>query len=172
MRVLVFVGSPRKNGNSYKLGKELVKQLKEAGNECECIHTLSSVLSCKACYKCADTHYCIRQDEWFDTYKAFNYDAVIIISPIYFFGLTSQAKAFLDRLGSIDWRGLKVGLITASGSSGYLGGHDLVEESIKRSCIYNFADYIGSYNKVTYDKLLEVDETDKENIAILLRSLG
>lgn len=99
MRVLGILGSPRKEGNTDKLLDEALKGAKNAGAEVEKIYIGElEVAPCEACDDCLRTGKCSIQDDMQPIYEMLlNYDAVVLASPIYFYGLTAQVKALIDR---------------------------------------------------------------------------
>ena len=174
MKLLIYVGSPRKQGNTYKLLKKF-KELLEAENiNFDVVLSNNRLNPCLHCGKCS-VGYCVIKDDWFDYIKNFNlYDGVVFMSPIYFFHFTSQTKAFIDRLGgsgAYGWNNKIISCITTSGSKGYLGGNSLIISSLKRTAKYHNCRYVGCYNKVTDDKILEVSSKDIKNLKKLIKKI-
>lgn len=104
MKVVAFNGSPRKNGNTAILLNTVLDTLRQSQWETEFIQVGGTPLhSCKACYKCfknANARCIINTDsanEWIA--KAGEADAILLGSPSYFGTVTSDLKAFIDRLG-------------------------------------------------------------------------
>lgn len=99
-RILVLVGSPRSNGNTKILADALIKGACESGN----LVTTYSVsgkeikpcIDCQACYR---TKQCILQDDMNEVYGLLSKtDILVLASPVYFYGISAQLKALLDRL--------------------------------------------------------------------------
>jgi len=102
MNVVTILGSSRKNGNSKKCLDSALDGIKENTTNIENIHlgNLKSVLHCIGCDACKrnGNYTCILNDELNPVInKIRNSDAVIISTPIYFFGFNSLTKAFIDR---------------------------------------------------------------------------
>lgn len=99
MKVLVFLGSPRKSGNTETLVQSLMAGVEEAGGNCELIRLADlDIHPCIGCGNCEKEGDCIFKDDMQDLYlKIAEADRVVIASPIYFYGVTAQAKAFVDR---------------------------------------------------------------------------
>lgn len=97
--VLVFLGSPRKKGNSEILTKALLEGVRQAGGIEEIIRLCDLKISpCISCGGCNKTGVCVVEDDMTPLYeKIIATDKIIIASPIYFYGVTAQTKAFIDR---------------------------------------------------------------------------
>ncbi len=99
MKVLLFNGSPHKNGCTYTALEEIAKTLKEEGIESEIYQIgLDSVASCKACYACGKIGRCVindRVNEFIDYAKDF--DGFIFGSPVHYASACGGITAFLDR---------------------------------------------------------------------------
>jgi multimeric flavodoxin WrbA len=99
MDVLVFLGSPRKKGNSEILTLALLEGVRQAGGSPEIIRLCDLKISpCISCGGCNKTGRCVVEDDMIPLYdKIITIDKIIIASPIYFYGVTAQTKAFIDR---------------------------------------------------------------------------
>ncbi|OGR00491.1 MAG: flavodoxin [Deltaproteobacteria bacterium RIFOXYD12_FULL_55_16] len=99
MKVLALNGSPRKNGNTEALLGAVLKGVEAAGGEVELVRLYDLRLQpCIACGGCDNTGECVLEDEMDGLYsKIIASQRIILASPIYFYGLTAQAKAFVDR---------------------------------------------------------------------------
>ena len=106
IKVIAFNGSPRGDGNTSILIKCVLKQLEKQGIETECIQIGGQLLrGCTACFKCAENKdgKCAVRSDSINEYieKIIEADGVIIGSPTYFADLTSETKAFIDRVGFV-----------------------------------------------------------------------
>ena len=106
MKVVAFNGSPRKDGNTSLLIRKVFDGLEAAGVECELVHIGGKpIRGCRACGKCRerrDRRCSIDSDivnECIE--KMLASDGIIIGSPTYFAGVTSETKALLDRSGYV-----------------------------------------------------------------------
>lgn len=101
MKLLAFVGSPRKNGNSFQLAKTLCEGAKVAGHETELINiTDLEIKGCNACRACKlrEDVFCSIQDDMQAVYpKIIGADYIVFASPVYMSQITGQLKLFLDR---------------------------------------------------------------------------
>ncbi len=101
-RVLAINGSPRLNGNTTALINVVFEELKIAGIETEMVQIgYQSMSGCKACYACKTmkNNTCIFYDDIFNELfaKCIEADAILLASPVYVGGMTSNLKAFIDR---------------------------------------------------------------------------
>ena len=99
MRILGIAGSPRKNGNTEILVKEALSIAHSCGAETEIIHASEeNIKSCDGCESCKVTGKCHIDDGMQDIYrKLLQSDGIIFGSPVYYWSVTSQIKALIDR---------------------------------------------------------------------------
>ncbi|MHB8809405.1 MAG: flavodoxin family protein [Desulfobulbaceae bacterium] len=99
MKGLVILGSPRKGGNTDILAEEVVAGMKDGGAEVEIIRLADyKITPCLACGGCEKTGSCVIQDDMQELYPRIDsVDRLVLVSPIYFYGVTAQLKAFIDR---------------------------------------------------------------------------
>jgi len=99
MDVLVFLGSPRKKGNSEVLTEALLAGVRLEGGVPEIIRLCDLKISpCISCGGCNKTGKCVVEDDMTPLYKKIlSTNKTIISSPIFFYGVTAQTKAFIDR---------------------------------------------------------------------------
>ncbi len=100
--IVVIVGSPRKNGNTELLADAFIKGARSVGNTVETISVIGKkiggCLGCNACYRDAQ-HRCALHDDMEVCYKRLSEaDVIVIATPIYFYGVSSQLKCLIDRL--------------------------------------------------------------------------
>ena len=127
MKVLILAGSPRKNGQSYKL-VEAFKQGLKPDYEVEVLPVgnmkINGCLACEYCHTKGEGK-CIQQDDMQKIYpslKAAN--VVVLASPVHYWGLSGQLQSMLTR-----WyaphkpaQATKYVLLLASGSEGVYDG--------------------------------------------------
>ncbi|MFA5375665.1 MAG: flavodoxin family protein [Dehalococcoidia bacterium] len=99
MKVLGIMGSPRIGGNTDMLMDEALKGARSAGAFAEKIVVDELDISpCREFNGCIKDGNCVIRDDMDDIYESLDEaDAVIIGSPIFFYGLPSQLKALVDR---------------------------------------------------------------------------
>ena len=99
MKVIAFLGSPREGGNSELLLREAIRAVEESGSDVR-LFTLNqmNIMPCQNCGGCDETGICIFDDDMTQIYDAIRAaDRIILASPIFFFGLSAQAKIMIDR---------------------------------------------------------------------------
>lgn len=99
MVVLGIMGSPRIKGNTDLLLDEALRGAQSEGAEVEKIIADKLKLApCREYYGCLKDGNCVIRDDMDDIYpKLLGTDVVIIASPMFFYGLTGQLKALIDR---------------------------------------------------------------------------
>lgn len=100
MKALLVNGSPHEHGCTYTALSEVKKTLEENGIEAEILYLGTKAINgCMACGKCFETGKCVFSDVVNETAKRLEeFDAIVVGSPVYYAGPTSQVTAFLDRL--------------------------------------------------------------------------
>lgn len=101
MNVEIFIGSPRKNGNTSLMSLFLNKNLVEKGISSNITYLteikLNPCIDCRRCKK--NDLVCMVKDDGNKMYNLLdNADVIVFGTPIYWFGPTAQMKALLDRL--------------------------------------------------------------------------
>ncbi len=101
-KVLVISSSPRRDGNSRLLAEAALDGAREAGNSTELVHLddhLKAFLrDCRLCR--SPEGYCTI-DDGFDALfreKFVPADAIVLATPIYWYGVSGQLKTFFDRI--------------------------------------------------------------------------
>jgi len=99
MRVLGIMGSPRIKSNTDLLLDEALQGAKNMGAEVEkIIVDKLKIAPCREYYGCLSDGNCVIRDDMDDIYlKLLAADIIIVASPIFFYGLTGQLKALIDR---------------------------------------------------------------------------
>jgi len=100
MHILIILGSPRQNGNSETLAQAVAAGIRQhPDTTLEFIRLNDLRISpCQGCGGCNKTSTCVIDDDMTPLYdKVDACDHLILVSPIYFYGLSAQCKAFIDR---------------------------------------------------------------------------
>ena len=99
MKVLLFNGSPNKEGCTYTALSEIAKTLKEEGIESEIFHVGNeAIASCRACGACTKLGKCVINDKVNEFVElAEKCDGFIIGSPVHYAAASGATTAFLDR---------------------------------------------------------------------------
>jgi len=97
------MGSPRIKGNTDLLLDEALRGAQSQGAEVEkLVADKLNIAPCREYSRCLKDGNCAIRDEMDDIYpKLLDADRVIVASPIFFYGLTSQVKALIDRSQAI-----------------------------------------------------------------------
>lgn len=106
MKVVAFNGSPRKDGNTSLLIREVFSELEKEGIATELVHIGGKPLrGCTACMQCGEIkdRRCVIDGDALNgcLEKMFAADAVILGSPVYFTDVTAEMKALIDRAGFV-----------------------------------------------------------------------
>lgn len=98
-KIVVFNGSPRKNGYTAKLLAQVVNGAKSKGAEViEFDLNNPEIRGCQGCFYCRTHDGCATKDYLQPMYDAINEaDAVVFGSPIYYYQVTGQSRVWLDR---------------------------------------------------------------------------
>lgn len=99
--ITVFMGSVRKNGNTDLL----VKSFAEGAGKNNKVNTINvsdyNICPCVGCNSCFDRegNRCFQNDDMNKIYELLKHtDILVIASPVYFYGVSAQLKAIIDRL--------------------------------------------------------------------------
>ena len=100
-KVLIVKGSPREIGNSAMLAGQVAAGAESAGAQVESyyLHGMD-IRPCDACEGCRGSSdaRCVIEDDMQLLYPIIrDADAIVYASPIYWFTITAQLKAFMDR---------------------------------------------------------------------------
>lgn len=99
-KVVAFIGSPRKKGNTSDVVNQVLKGAKDQGAEAK-IYYLNemNIKGCQSCLYCRKHEGCPTKDDMTEVYEELKTaDAVVIGSPIYIHQVSAQTKLLLDRL--------------------------------------------------------------------------
>ncbi len=125
MNILAVSCSPRKNGATVKALTEVLKGAKEEGSNVDLYSVADKTLrGCISCYACKEKGECVLQDDMKELYsKMRKADGIVFGTPIYYYGMTAQAKVIIDRSLSLNTtenslRNKVGGVVTVAGSLG------------------------------------------------------
>jgi multimeric flavodoxin WrbA len=99
MKILGISCSPRKNGNTVAMLTGALNAAETAGAKVE-LYTVAdkNLLPCDGCWACVKTGRCHIKDDMAALHdKMLAADGIIFGTPVYFYGMTAQAKAIIDR---------------------------------------------------------------------------
>jgi len=99
LKILAIVGSPRLDGNTNFLVDQALDEAKKLGAETEkIVISQHKVNPCLGHDDCPSFASCTQKDDagWIID-KFYQADGVILGSPVYYYNVTAQMKAFMDR---------------------------------------------------------------------------
>ena len=106
MKVTAIYGSPRKRGNTDILLDKAVEGAASAGAEVTRIYARDlDMVGCIECGGCDKTGKCVVKDDMQIVYPLLqDADVIFLASPIFFYGMSAQIKAVVDRCQAM-WAG-------------------------------------------------------------------
>lgn len=100
-KIIIVEASPRHNGNSTLLAREVASGARSLGAEVETVHLRDmKIIPCIACDACQISleKNCALYDDMNDIYPRLRAaDAIVYATPIYWFTVSGQIKLFMDR---------------------------------------------------------------------------
>lgn len=124
MEILVITGSPRRGANTETMAAAFAEGARVAGHTVTTVKlSETKVAPCLACEYCfAHGGVCVQRDGMAGILAAVDKaDMVVFASPIYYFGLSAQMSAAIDRLyarARIGYHPAKCALLLDSASEG------------------------------------------------------
>ena len=101
MKVLLFNGSPHRNGCTFTALEEIAKTLKEEGIDSEIYQIgTSAITPCKGCGACAKLGRCVTTDDGVNDFveHAVDFDGFVFGSPVHYASASGAITAFLDKV--------------------------------------------------------------------------
>ncbi len=100
-RIVVFVGSMRKGGNTDLLAQAFAEGAGK-NNTVEIVsvadYKVNPCIGCNSCFT-REGNQCFQKDDMAKIYEKLKAaDIVVIASPVYFYGISAELKAMIDRL--------------------------------------------------------------------------
>ena len=124
MKIAILNGSPRKQ-NTEAMVNAFAEGAKEAGHEVEILHVgkmkIAGCLGCEYCHGKGEGK-CIQKDDMEKLMPAYlESDMIVFASPIYYFSMTAQLEAALQRVYCIGKpaKAAKAALLLSSASGAY-----------------------------------------------------
>ena len=118
-KVLVIMTSLRAKSNSDVLADNLIQGAKDAGHDVELVSLKGKELRfCIGCLSCQKTQKCVLNDDAVEIAKKVkNADALVFVTPIYYYEMCGQMKTLLDRLNPLypsDYKFRKVYMLSVA----------------------------------------------------------
>ena len=124
MKIAILNGSPRKQ-NTEAMVNAFAEGAREAGHEVEILHVgkmkIAGCLGCEYCHGKGEGK-CIQKDDMEKLMPAYlESDMIVFASPIYYFSMTAQLEAALQRVYCIGKpaKAAKAALLLSSASGAY-----------------------------------------------------
>lgn len=105
MKIAVITGSAHKNGTSACLAENFIRGAEEAGHEIYRFDAaFKNVHPCIACEKChnTDTGCAFKDDMEILNPELLSADAVVFVTPIYYYAMNAQIRTVIDRFYAND----------------------------------------------------------------------
>ncbi|MCL2123951.1 MAG: flavodoxin family protein [Desulfovibrionaceae bacterium] len=109
--IVVLSGSPRKDGNTVRLTEAFVEGAEAAGKDISLFSVAGlQIGGCRGCGHCFKSPgVCIQDDDMPPVIDALSKaDALVLTSPVYYFGVTAQLKLAIDRFFALYTKGMPV----------------------------------------------------------------
>lgn len=116
---MIIKTSPRKGGNSDALADRFAEGAREAGNTVETVSLADKdIRFCRGCLACMKTQRCVIRDDAGDVCSMMRQaDAVVWVTPVYYYSVSGQMKTMIDRtnpLFSADYNFRDIYLLAAA----------------------------------------------------------
>jgi multimeric flavodoxin WrbA len=151
MKILGLSGSPRTEGSTMTLLAQALEGARMEGAQTALFSVAGKdIKPCDGCRACNKTGVCIVKDDMDELYvKLLEADGIIFGTPIYFYGMTAQAKAIIDRTISMNRPEKSLankvgGVIVTAGSMGIVDAlKDIYFYMVTRQMLP--ANYVAAY---------------------------
>lgn len=102
-KVLGIYGSPRAGGNTDCLLDSVLDGARKAGASVQAVYARDlAMCGCTECGGCDKTGVCVIDDDMQSVYPMLDMsDRIYLASPVFFYGVTAQAKALVDRVQAL-----------------------------------------------------------------------
>jgi multimeric flavodoxin WrbA len=103
VRVLGIAGSPRRDGNTDLLLREVMRGVASRGGEIKTLFLRDlNIAPCEHCDVCLETGRCKIMDDMQMVYEEVSRaDRLVLASPLHFLGLSAQTKTMVDRFQAL-----------------------------------------------------------------------
>ena len=122
-KVLIVTTSLRARSNSDILAERVAAGARDAGHEVEQITMKGKTVKfCLGCFACQKTKTCVQKDDAIAiAEKMKNADALVFVTPIYYYEMCGQLKTLLDRMTPLyadDYKFRRVYLLSVAAENG------------------------------------------------------
>ncbi len=101
MKILAFIGSPRKGSNTETVVEEILSGCRKNGHTGEKVYLYDyEIAPCMDCRRCKEAPFvCVLHDDMLAIYpKIEEADVLVFGTPLYWYGPTAKMKLLIDRL--------------------------------------------------------------------------
>ncbi|HQO39877.1 MAG TPA: flavodoxin family protein [Spirochaetota bacterium] len=166
MKIVSFLGSPKKKGNTAALLDSVLKGLHESAvveSEYFFLHDMK-IAPCNGCDACkkANSTGCVIRDDMDLIYAALRKaDIIILATPIYWWSVTAQMKLMIDRIYGMDFKcgRKKIALLMTYGGELPNSGPETLEKLFVEICDYLKMEAAGTLGVCT--ETLTVSKNEK-----------
>ena len=123
MKIVILMASPNLKGSTSILADNFKRGAEESGHTVEMINVCKlKVNPCTGCVACGYEGDCVQRDDNEKIRKALlSCDMLVFATPLYYYGMSAQLKAVVDRFcaynSSLNRRHLKSALLTVAWNS-------------------------------------------------------
>lgn len=166
-KIVVITGSPRKNGNSFKMTEAFIKRAEEKGHSVTRFDAAFLNLGgCHACETCYSKGRPCTFDDDFNKIAPdiLSADAVVFATPVYWYTIPAQIKCVIDKMfsfviGGKDIADKEYGIVTCCEEED-MSVMDGVIMPIKRSAELIKWKFVGQVAVPGVLKIGDIDKTD------------
>ena len=172
MKVILFNGSPKKNGCTYTALAEVAKELNNAGIETEIFHAGAATKGCLGCGYCSKNGRCITDDCVNEAAKLVKEaDGFVFGSPVHYAAASGMMTSFLDRLFMTASNDMKHKPCAVTTSCRRGGSTATLEQLIKYPEINQMPIVTSQYWNMVHGNTPDEVRQDREGLQIM-RTLG
>lgn len=125
MKIVILLGSSNRNGSTHLLAECFRQGAQEAGHTVEIIDVAhADIHPCTGCIHCGYEGPCSQKDDVEGIRaKILDADMMVFATPLYYYGMSAQLKALVDRFcafnSSIQGKRMKTALLTVAWNGDY-----------------------------------------------------
>lgn len=170
MNVLILTGSPHIDGTTAQLAAKFEEGAREANHTVTKLNTAALDLHpCRACKYCRSHEgQCVQKDGMEQIYPALlAADAIVFVSPLYYFGFSAQIKMAIDRFYCVHskLRGKKIKSVLLSAGSdkddwamyGLVANYKTMLRHMEWEC-HGFVTAMGYSNKESIQNTVHLED--------------
>ena len=172
MKVILFNGSPKKNGCTYTALTEIEKELNKEGIETEIFHAGSATKGCMGCGYCAKNGKCITDDcvnEAAELVK--DADGFVFGSPVHYASASGMMTSFMDRIFYSAGASLKLKPCAVVASARRAGTTATIDQLLKHPMFNQMPVISGNYWPMVHGTNPDEVKQDLEGMQIM-RTIG